>query len=186
MWRTCWQHTQGCCRSVGSQSIIQFHLADTGYMLYNRAMHCGRGWSTCFSTLKVACRILASFETALWPSKGQVTFVQHLLCDWLCKMHQKPLGHVAWRPTVWPTLLSGCVHFVLGTQVYHALEAEQLIELERRVYCPYKDCSAMLEQPEQQGDQAADGQEAPFECPVCHRSFCVSCGIAGWHTVGFV
>lgn len=68
-------------------------------------------------------------------------------------------------------------------QLYHALEAEQLIELERRVYCPNKDCSAMLEQPEQQEGQAAEGQEAPFECPVCHRSFCVSCGITGWHKV---
>jgi hypothetical protein len=78
------------------------------------------------------------------------------------------------------------VHCVLCAQVYHALEAEQLIELERRVYCPYKDCSAMLERPEQQQQQqgqAAEGQEAPFECPVCNRSFCVSCGIAGWHTV---
>jgi hypothetical protein len=103
---------------------------------------------------------------------------------------QLPLPNLTTASTLLP-LTSCCpVTFLPLTtccpQVYQALEAEQLIDLERRVYCPYKDCSTLLERPDQQDGQAAaaaDEQEAPFECPVCHRSFCLTCGIAGWHTV---
>ena len=64
-------------------------------------------------------------------------------------------------------------------QTLEALVTEQSIDHARRAYCPYKDCSCLLERPD---PEEGDGNE-PFECPLCHRIFCLSCGIAGWHTV---
>jgi hypothetical protein len=69
--------------------------------------------------------------------------------------------------------------------VYGVLVAEHCIDSSLRAYCPYKDCSCLLERPDgEQGAAAADGQDFPFECPACQRHFCLSCGITGWHTVG--
>jgi hypothetical protein len=73
-------------------------------------------------------------------------------------------------------------------QVFEYLIAEHLIDTARRVYCPYKDCSVLLERPEPDEEMldAAGNQEAPFECPCCKRQFCLSCGITGWHVVSAV
>lgn len=66
-----------------------------------------------------------------------------------------------------------------SAQVYDILVMENSIDASLRVYCPYKDCSCLLERPEDDGGGA-------FECPSCHRVFCGSCGVAGWHTVSLV
>lgn len=70
-------------------------------------------------------------------------------------------------------------------QVFEYFVAEHLIDTSRRVYCPYKDCSVLLERPEPEEEMvdAAGNQEAPYECPSCHRQFCLSCGVTGWHVV---
>jgi hypothetical protein len=69
--------------------------------------------------------------------------------------------------------------------VFEYLVAEHLIDTSRRVYCPYKDCSLLLERPEPEEEMvdASGNQEAPYECPACHRHFCLSCGVTGWHAV---
>jgi hypothetical protein len=73
-------------------------------------------------------------------------------------------------------------------QVYEMLVTEHCIDSSLRAYCPYKDCSCLLERPDddEEGGAAADGQDFPFECPACQRHFCLSCGITGWHVVGAV
>jgi len=74
---------------------------------------------------------------------------------------------------------------VLVLQLFEYLIAEHLIDTARRVYCPYKDCSVLLERPEPDEEMVdgAGNQEAPYECPCCKRHFCLHCGITGWHTV---
>lgn len=70
-----------------------------------------------------------------------------------------------------------------AAQVYEMLVMEQSIDCSRRAYCPYKDCSCLLERPDEDDELAPGGQDAPFECPACRRTFCLSCGITGWHSV---
>ncbi|WIA13220.1 hypothetical protein OEZ85_006812 [Tetradesmus obliquus] len=67
-------------------------------------------------------------------------------------------------------------------QVYEMLVMEHCIDSSLRAYCPYKDCSCLLERPGDEDEAAAGGQDLPFECPACQRTFCLSCGITGWHT----
>jgi len=71
--------------------------------------------------------------------------------------------------------------------IYKTLEMEAAIGAARRVYCPYKDCSCLLEHPQEEGEEdegaAAEGQAAPYECLSCQREFCGSCRIVGWHQV---
>eukprot|EP00882_Tetradesmus_deserticola_P030042 GHRQ01033698.1.p1 GENE.GHRQ01033698.1~~GHRQ01033698.1.p1 ORF type:complete len:100 (-),score=12.14 GHRQ01033698.1:5-304(-) len=71
----------------------------------------------------------------------------------------------------------------MSLQVYEMLVTEHSIDSSLRTYCPYKDCSCLLERPDDIDEAAAAGQDHPFECPACHRHFCLCCGIAGWHTV---
>jgi hypothetical protein len=67
------------------------------------------------------------------------------------------------------------------------LVTEHCIDSSLRAYCPYKDCSCLLERPDdEEGGAAAHGQDFPFECPACQRHFCLSCGITGWHVVSAV
>ncbi|WVZ92638.1 hypothetical protein U9M48_038687 [Paspalum notatum var. saurae] len=47
----------------------------------------------------------------------------------------------------------------------------------KRVYCPYRDCSAVMLVDD--GDDAAD--VAKSECPSCRRIFCARCAVAPWH-----
>lgn len=42
-------------------------------------------------------------------------------------------------------------------QLYEQLTAEEAIDSSLRAYCPYNDCSILLERPE--GDEAAAGQD---------------------------
>jgi hypothetical protein len=63
------------------------------------------------------------------------------------------------------------------------LVMEHSIDSSLRTYCPYKDCSCLLERPDEEEEAAAGGQDFPFECPACQRTFCLSCSITGWHTV---
>ncbi|XVF74205.1 hypothetical protein PTKIN_Ptkin13bG0091700 [Pterospermum kingtungense] len=44
-----------------------------------------------------------------------------------------------------------------------------------RLYCPFKDCSALLLNDNQGGEVIAE-----TECPVCHRLFCAQCHVS-WH-----
>ena len=46
----------------------------------------------------------------------------------------------------------------------------------QRFYCPYKDCSAMLLNDNEEGEAIRES-----ECPFCHRLFCVQCSVV-WHS----
>lgn len=50
---------------------------------------------------------------------------------------------------------------------------------EQRTYCPYPDCGLMLERPSDPEEYA----DAPSKCPHCSKTFCISCGMMGWHKV---
>ena len=63
-------------------------------------------------------------------------------------------------------------------QVYIQLELELSIPPDRRLYCPHKDCSRVLER-----GAAGDEGDVPTECPYCNRGFCPRCLIPGWHKV---
>uniref|UniRef100_A0A383WBY6 RBR-type E3 ubiquitin transferase n=1 Tax=Tetradesmus obliquus TaxID=3088 RepID=A0A383WBY6_TETOB len=65
--------------------------------------------------------------------------------------------------------------------LFEKLAVTGCIDPSRRAYCPYKECSCLLERPEEEDEAAAGGQDSPFECPECHKAFCLSCGIKGWH-----
>ncbi|XP_047942575.1 E3 ubiquitin-protein ligase RSL1-like [Salvia hispanica] len=52
---------------------------------------------------------------------------------------------------------------------------EAAIGVGQRVYCPYKDCSALLV-------DDGSGGIALAECPFCNRLFCASCNVAPSHT----
>eukprot|EP00775_Hariotina_reticulata_P012513 gene12513-12647_t len=69
-------------------------------------------------------------------------------------------------------------------QLLERLVLESSIEQSLRAYCPYKDCSCLLERDEEDLDeegQLPQGQDAPYKCPACNRVFCLACGITGWH-----
>ena len=46
----------------------------------------------------------------------------------------------------------------------------------QRFYCPYKDCSAMLLNDNEEGEAIRES-----ECPFCHRLFCALCSVP-WHS----
>ncbi|KAJ1268692.1 hypothetical protein BS78_07G154400 [Paspalum vaginatum] len=48
----------------------------------------------------------------------------------------------------------------------------------KRVYCPYRDCLAMM-LVDDGGDVRGDVAES--ECPSCRRLFCARCAVAPWH-----
>ncbi|KAL5542619.1 hypothetical protein UlMin_010329 [Ulmus minor] len=52
---------------------------------------------------------------------------------------------------------------------------EASIPESKKYYCPFNDCSALMEY-----DDEGDLIIMESECPVCHRLFCVVCGVA-WH-----
>lgn len=52
---------------------------------------------------------------------------------------------------------------------------ESTIPPEMKSYCPYKDCSGLLER-ENDGEVIRES-----ECPFCHRLFCAKCNVA-WHS----
>jgi hypothetical protein len=76
-------------------------------------------------------------------------------------------------------------HTPTPAQVYEFMIAEQMIDTQLRVYCPYKDCSVLLERPDPELEELDEHghQAAPYECPGCKRRFCLRCGVAGWHAV---
>ena len=46
----------------------------------------------------------------------------------------------------------------------------------QRFYCPYKDCSVMLLNDNEEGEAIRES-----ECPFCHRLFCAQCSVP-WHS----
>ncbi|KAJ6934409.1 hypothetical protein NC651_009438 [Populus alba x Populus x berolinensis] len=52
---------------------------------------------------------------------------------------------------------------------------EEVIDASQRFYCPFKDCSALLI------DDNEDEAIRESECPVCHRLFCAQCSVP-WHS----
>ncbi|XP_057770240.1 E3 ubiquitin-protein ligase RSL1-like [Salvia miltiorrhiza] len=54
------------------------------------------------------------------------------------------------------------------------LLCEAAIAAAERVYCPYRNCSALLV------DDGGGGEIREAECPVCRRLFCARCGVP-WH-----
>jgi hypothetical protein len=72
-------------------------------------------------------------------------------------------------------------------QLLERLVMEASIDQSRRAYCPYKDCSCLLERDEEDLDEDGrlpQAQDAPYMCPSCKRLFCLACHITGWHQVG--
>ena len=67
---------------------------------------------------------------------------------------------------------------LLCMQVLRELEVQHAIGAADSLYCPHKDCSALLVKPEE------DVSDEPSECPECGRVFCATCKIPGWHKVG--
>ena len=52
---------------------------------------------------------------------------------------------------------------------------EEVIDASQRFYCPFKDCSALLI------DDNEDEAIIESECPLCHRLFCARCSVP-WHS----
>eukprot|EP00955_Chlamydomonas_euryale_P101849 365377-Chlamydomonas_euryale.AAC.24 len=72
---------------------------------------------------------------------------------------------------------SACIwHDEFRLQRYMQLDVESAIHPSERVYCPFKDCSALLLRPECKA-------EGPTLCPECERTLCAKCHITGWHEV---
>ncbi|KAG2439793.1 hypothetical protein HYH02_010428 [Chlamydomonas schloesseri] len=74
-------------------------------------------------------------------------------------------------------------------QRYDMLEVEGAIDARMCIHCPHKSCSALLMCQDDDDDGSGGGSggggggyDQPFECPACHRAFCIRCGIPGWHT----
>ncbi len=88
-------------------------------------------------------------------------------------------------------LLTSCVcspplvaHMCPGMrQELQRLEAEASIPTGLLLYCPHKDCSSPLLSPEDNSELPRDRMAA---CPACHRAFCPTCLVTGWHEVGAV
>ncbi|KAK2404944.1 RING/U-box superfamily protein [Trifolium repens] len=55
---------------------------------------------------------------------------------------------------------------------------ESLFVTVPKFYCPFKDCSAMLLDENEGGEEEEDIRES--ECPFCHRLFCARCHVP-WH-----
>ncbi|KAH6819931.1 hypothetical protein C2S53_014575 [Perilla frutescens var. hirtella] len=62
--------------------------------------------------------------------------------------------------------------------VWDEVLCESTIALSERVYCPYKNCSALLVN---DGAGGGGGVIREAECPFCRRLFCASCGVP-WHS----
>ena len=67
-----------------------------------------------------------------------------------------------------------------AAQLLRQLEVEHAIAPSQRLYCPYKDCSALL----MKAEDAEEFEEGAVLCPACKRSFCPNCVACGWHQVG--
>ncbi|KAG0583084.1 hypothetical protein KC19_3G108100 [Ceratodon purpureus] len=93
----------------------------------------------------------------------------------------------------------GCQTIISFTQLSSLLNSKMLEILSRRqieaaipdserVYCPFKDCSALLFKPStptihQPSSSARRKQPTAFgcvECDACHRAFCMECNVP-WH-----
>jgi hypothetical protein len=64
------------------------------------------------------------------------------------------------------------------SQRYTRLEVESAIHPQQRIYCPHKDCSALLLMPDEK--ELCVGASV---CPECQRLLCANCLIPGWHEV---
>ncbi|MQM02867.1 hypothetical protein Taro_035639, partial [Colocasia esculenta] len=73
---------------------------------------------------------------------------------------------------LWPPLCRGIIPEEVFQRWVDAL-CESVLQPERRVYCPYRDCSELL---------VDDGVEVvrQSECPSCRRLFCAHCQVP-WH-----
>lgn len=59
-------------------------------------------------------------------------------------------------------------------EAWCAAMCESMLLVAKKVYCPFKDCSAMMV-------DDGDGDITESECPSCKRLFCAWCGVP-WHT----
>ncbi|XP_050235190.1 E3 ubiquitin-protein ligase RSL1-like isoform X2 [Mercurialis annua] len=57
-----------------------------------------------------------------------------------------------------------------------ALSVEMINQLQK-IYCPFKDCSALLVKDNKEGEKVT----RECECPFCHRLFCAECNVP-WHS----
>eukprot|EP00798_Chlamydomonas_sp_ICE-L_P001879 gene1879-33296_t len=60
-------------------------------------------------------------------------------------------------------------------QVLVKLSTEQAIPLDRRIFCPHKNCSTFIERPPNMDSGY------PVECPACQKAFCARCLVVGGH-----
>lgn len=49
-----------------------------------------------------------------------------------------------------------------------------------KVYCPYQDCSAFMENNAAHGEPSSSSSDTFAECLSCHRGFCHACNVP-WH-----
>ena len=63
-------------------------------------------------------------------------------------------------------------------QVLQNVEVEFAIPQSHRLYCPHKECSAVL----MKAEPACPG--VPAQCPQCKRCFCAECLFPASHQVG--
>lgn len=83
---------------------------------------------------------------------------------------------------------SECKIFLPVTS-YEVLEraiSESNVLSSEKIYCPYQNCSALLDPHECLSSQASSSDESNnnscMDCPVCQRSICVNCAVP-WHNL---
>ncbi|KAG8635577.1 E3 ubiquitin-protein ligase dbl4 [Manihot esculenta] len=90
----------------------------------------------------------------------------------------------------------GCKYYISSTECrsflpltsYECLEkalAEADVLHSDRIYCPYPNCSVLLDPRECVSTQASSSSQSDnscVECPVCQRFVCVECGVP-WHSL---
>ncbi|KAI4371113.1 hypothetical protein MLD38_019382 [Melastoma candidum] len=63
---------------------------------------------------------------------------------------------------------------------WERVRCEAMFLESQKLYCPFKDCSAMLIKDWDYGENDGDCKVRECECPYCHRLFCAACEVP-WH-----
>ena len=89
----------------------------------------------------------------------------------------------------------GCKYYISTSECRSFLPVTSFESLERalaeanvlhsdRIYCPYSNCSVLLDPRECLSTRASSSSQSDnsrVDCPVCHRLICVVCGVP-WHS----
>jgi hypothetical protein len=89
-----------------------------------------------------------------------------------------------------PTIISYTqLSFLLSSQLLEVLTRRQIeaaIPETERLYCPFRDCSALLIKPISPMERPSSSAHphptvsSCVECEACHRAFCLECAVP-WH-----